>query len=211
MMSKKNDNGYEIAPISPGWIKKRVPDSYADDVLKDLVLFYVINTPCTDLSSSGLPLSYYGWGNDVWKKGKLKAALFDIAGLSIDKSSDVDKVKTRRFCVAHKTNEMKVCCKSTDLSKGFHKKRDIERIAMYKGKYNEFLSICYHIRNAFAHGRLAMYDYNDGNDIIFVLEDGVKKNGEFQVRSRMILKKSTLKQWMDIIKSGKLPEPSTKE
>lgn len=68
------------------------------------------------------------------------------------------------------------------------------------------MSICYHIRNAFAHGRLAMYDYKNCEDIVFVLEDGVKKNGEFQVRSRMVLKKSTLIKWMQILKSGTYPE-----
>ena len=65
-MSKKEENGFELSPISPGWIKKKVPDSYADDILKELVLFYVINTPCTNLSSSGLSLSYYGWNNCLW-------------------------------------------------------------------------------------------------------------------------------------------------
>lgn len=38
-----NNNGYVIASLTPGWIKKRVPDNYADDVLKDLIMFYVIN------------------------------------------------------------------------------------------------------------------------------------------------------------------------
>ena len=75
-----------------------------------------------------------------------------------------------------------------------------------KGRYNEFLSICYHIRNAFAHGRLAMYGYKNGSDIVFALEDGVKKKGKFEVRSRMILKKSTLKKWMEILKSGRYPD-----
>lgn len=194
-MSKKEENGFELSPISPGWIKKKVPDSYADDILKELVLFYVINTPCTNLSSSGLSLSYYGWNNNVWKKNDLKNTLFKVANLE----------RNITFVVAHKTNEMKACCKKVNLSKGFHKERDIERIAIYKGQYNEFLSICYHIRNAFAHGRLAMFDYNNGQDVVFVLEDGLKKNGEFQVRSRMILKKSTLKKWMDIIKNGSIP------
>lgn len=50
-----------------------------------------------------------------------------------------------------------------------------------------------------------MYDYENGKDIVFALEDGIKKNGEFQVRSRMILRKSTLIKWMNILKSGKLP------
>ncbi len=189
------DSGYEISPMNPGWIKKRVPPEYADDSLKDLIMFFVINTPCTDLSSSSIELSNYGWGKDIWKNEKLKKALFQIAGIE----------RGSTFVVARKTNEMKSVCEKASLKKNFHKKRDKERIAIFKGRYNEFLSICYHIRNSFAHGRLAMYDCENGNNIMFVLEDGVKKNGEFQVRSRMILKKSTLIQWMNILKSGKLP------
>ncbi|MDD5905751.1 MAG: hypothetical protein PUC60_03940 [Clostridiales bacterium] len=190
------DSGYEISPMNPGWIKRRVPDEYADDSLRDLIMFFVINTPCTDLSSSSIDLCDYGWGKDIWKNEKLKKALFQIAGIE----------RGSTFVVAQKTNEMKSVCEKASLKKNFHKSRDIERIAIFKGRYNEFLSICYHIRNAFAHGRLAMYDYENGKDIVFVLEDGVKKNGEFQVRSRMVLKKSTLIKWMLILKSGIYPE-----
>ena len=189
-----NNNGYVIASLTPGWIKKRVPDNYADDVLKDLIMFYVINTPCDDLSSSGIKLTEYGWGKDVWKNDRLKNYLFSIAGLE------------RNSSFASKTDEMKAICEKTSLKKDFHKNRGKERIAIYKGRYNEFLSICYHIRNAFAHGRLAMYGYKNGSDIVFALEDGVKKKGKFEVRSRMILKKSTLKKWMEILKSGRYPD-----
>ena len=191
-----NNNGYVIASLTPGWIKKRVPDNYADDVLKDLIMFYVINTPCDDLSSSGIKLTEYGWGKDVWKNDRLKNYLFSIAGLERNSS----------FAVASNTDEMKAICEKTSLKKDFHKNRGKERIAIYKGRYNEFLSICYHIRNAFAHGRLAMYGYKNGSDIVFALEDGVKKKGKFEVRSRMILKKSTLKKWMEILKSGRYPD-----
>jgi hypothetical protein len=62
------------------------------------------------------------------------------------------------------------------------------------------MAVFYHIRNALAHGRLAMYKY--GKDIIFVLEDGIKSGDRFQVRSRMVLKKSTLLKWIDILESG---------
>ncbi len=125
------DNGYEIAPISPGWIKKRVPDNYADNDLRDLIIFFVINTPCTDLSSSGIGLNEYGWGKDIWKNERLKKCLFDIAGIERNSS----------FAVAHNANEMKDTCKKTSLKKSFHKSRDRERIAIYKGRYNEFISI----------------------------------------------------------------------
>lgn len=193
------DKGYEISPMNPGWIKKRVPDSYADDDLKDLIMFFVINTPCVNLSSSGINLSEYGWGKDIWKNDRLKKILYDIPGIKRGSS----------FVVAQKSSEMKSACERASLKKGFHRKRDTERIVIFKGNYNEFLSICYHIRNSFAHGRLAMYDFKNGEDIIFVLEDGVKKNGEFQVRARMVLKKSTLLNWMKILKSGKYPNIGT--
>ncbi len=190
------DNGYEITSMNPGWIKRRVPDKYIDDDFKDLILFFVINTPCTELSSSSISLSAYGWDEDVWKNEKLKKALFKIAGIE----------RGSTFVVAQKASEMKSICEKASLKKNFTKTRDKERIAIFKGRNNEFLSICYHIRNAFAHGRFAMYDDESRNDVVFVLEDGVKKNGEFQVRSRMILKKSTLVHWMNILKSGKLPD-----
>lgn len=123
-----------------------------------------------------------------------KNALFDIAGIKRNSS----------FVVTHRVDEMKAACEKASLKKNFHKSRSQERIVIFKGRYNEFLSICYHIRNAFAHGRLAMYGCENGKDVVFALEDGVKKNGEFQVRSRMILKKSTLIRWMNILKSGEL-------
>jgi hypothetical protein len=189
------NSGYETAPINPGWIKKRVPDSYADNDLRDLIMFYVINTPCTDLSSSSISLSEYGWAKDIWKNEKLKSTLLGIAGLK----------RNSTLVVAHKADEMKAACEKASMKKNFHKNRSKERIVIFKGRYNEFLSICYHIRNAFAHGRLAMYDCENGKDIVFALEDGIKKKGEFYVRSRMILKKSTLIKWMLILKSGEFP------
>ena len=72
---KKEEKGFVISTINPGWIKKKVPDSYADDDLRRIVLFYVINTPCLELSSSGLPLTSYGWSKKVWQTAALKNSL----------------------------------------------------------------------------------------------------------------------------------------
>ena len=46
--------------------------------------------------------------------------------------------------------------------------------------------------------------YKHGEDIVFVLEDGVKKGDKFQVRSRMVLRKRTLLKWIEIIEKGPL-------
>lgn len=182
--------GYEIASLNPGWIKRKVPDAYADDGLKRIVLFYVINTPCSDLSSSSIPMTEYGWGKDVWKNDKLKNQLLKVAKLE----------RKKTFVAVKRTDEMKAACKSIKMPKGFQKDRSQEKIVFYKpSRYSEFLAVFYHIRNSLAHGRLAMYPIDGEKDIMFVLEDGIKKNGAFQVRSRMILKKSTLLSWIDLI------------
>ena len=192
-MKKKKmhvEKGRETAPINPGWIKKKVPDSYADDDLKRIVLFYVINTPCTALSSSGIPLTEYGWPKDIWRKPALKQLLFDIAKLEYKKT----------FFPVNKTDETKNACEQAKMKKGFHNDRSVEKIVVYRNSgYNDFMSVLYHIRNAFAHGRLAMYEVENSEDIVFVLEDGVKRNNIYYVRARMILKKSTLIKWIDIL------------
>ncbi len=185
-----NRNGREFSPKNPGWLSTKVPESYNDNDLMRIIMFYVINTPCTDLSAKGIPLSVYGWSGTIWKNDKLKNRLFDIANLKRKES----------FIIVKRLNEMKDACKKANLSKGFQKDRSQERIVIYKpSKYNEFLAICYHIRNSLAHGRLAMYPIKNSHDIMFVMEDGVARNSSFEVRARMILKKSTLLKWIDIL------------
>lgn len=196
-MAKKK--GYEIVPINPGWIKGRVPSSYNDESLMRIIMFYVINTPCEDLSTRSISVRSYGWSGNVWKKGKLKKSLFEVAGLKAGEN----------FISVKKIDEMKSTCTNAKMGKGFHKDRSEERIVIYKpSRYNEFLAICYHIRNSLAHGRLAMYPIANSEDIMFALEDGVrlKYDNKFQVRARMILKKSTLLKWIEIIEKGKLDE-----
>lgn len=138
-------------------------------------------------------MSDYGWDNKVWKDGKLRKLLFSFA--------DLEKNKT--LFVGEKLSEMKSVFEKAKMKKGFHQKRDSEKIAFYiTSKYpNEMMSILKHIRNSFAHGRLAMYECGK-DDVMFVLEDGVPKSTYFQVRSRMIIKKSTLLKWIDIITAG---------
>lgn len=189
----KGNEKYEIAPLNPGWIKKKVPDSYADDGLKKIILFYVINTPCVKESSSGIPLSDYGWDKNVWRKTNLRNKLLSIASLE----------KNKTLFVGEKLADMKSVFEKAKMKKGFHKNREIEKMSFYKtSKYpSEMMSIFQHIRNSLAHGRLAMYECCK-DDIMFVLEDGVPKSTHFQVRSRMIIKKSTLLKWIDIITAG---------
>lgn len=68
---------------------------------------------------------------------------------------------------------------------------------------NQFLSVFYHLRNAFAHCRINMIDYED--ECIFILEDIVpnqKNEHKQKLSARMIIRKSTLLKWIDIIEEG---------
>lgn len=66
-------------------------------------------------------------------------------------------------------------------------------------------SVCRHIRNAFAHGRIAVKQI-DGEPIVFLEDGGVPRNVEYEgnekpggqlleVRFRMVVKLSTLESW----------------
>ena len=185
-------NGLVIAPRSPEWIENRALQDVVDEEFIELLVFYVINTPCKDSSARGIECTKYGWDEKMWLQTFPRQYLYGIANLS-----------KKTFGVAKRIDEMKEACKKTDLEDNFFAKTEIERIAFYKDG-NEFLSICSHIRNAFAHGRFAIL--KNGEDEIFIMEDGISKRGNFQVRARMILKKSTLLSWMQTLQAGKCPE-----
>lgn len=191
----KRPSSCELSTMNPGWIHKVIEPQNYDEEYKRILQFYVVNTPCEKLSTSSLPLSHYGWGSKVWKNDELKKKLFEVAGLC----------RETTFVVAKTLEEMKSSFEKTSLKKHFHSDRDTERVAVYKSNYNEFLAICYHIRNSLAHGRFQMYT-NSSNEVVFAMEDGIKQRDKFEVRSRMILKKSTLIKWIDILERNDMEE-----
>lgn len=180
---------YLETPINAGWVNKRIPESKLDREFWDIYTFFVLYTICEGPSYKGVPIRQYGWGSKVWKTTELKNALYNVADLR----------REGTLCFAKNKEEMRNACKKTLLSDGFHKNRDVEKIAAYKGKDNEIICICRHIRNSFAHGRFMVYENHDGDDV-FIFEDGVKNNGKLQIRARMVLKKATLLRWIQIIK-----------
>lgn len=189
-ISKKN-SGYEITNLNPGWIKTVVPKDFNEIKLNRIIWFYVIHTICTDLSANGISINKYGWDKKVWIKEKLKKSLYSIGNLE----------KNRNLYKAKNQQDMKNVCEICNLKRNFCKIRDEERIAFATvKKYNEILSIFYHIRNALAHGRIAIMK-NSNKEIVYFLEDGKKKDGKFIVTARMVLKEKTLISWIDIIEN----------
>ena len=87
-----------------------------------------------------------------------------------------------------------------DLISSFPSNIAKERICIYDCKNNQFMSVFFHIRNAFAHGRFDFRALND--EEYYILEDVQKDKDCLKVSARMILKKRTLLNWMDIIEGG---------
>ena len=75
-----------------------------------------------------------------------------------------------------------------------------ERICVANNKKNQFMSVFYHIRDAFAHGRFYIIEVDKQK--IIVMEDVAPRGRPLIVTGRMILRKQTLLKWIEIINGG---------
>lgn len=175
---------------NPEWLNWLAPDRFNDKDLFRIVIFFVFHSPCAQLSAMRKTLLEYGW-TAPWKKPyylnkQLRQAASNYELLFSAKGYD----------------EMDVALEKADLNATFPSDLSRERICIYDNQGNQFLSVFYHIRNAFAHCRLNMVDI-DG-ECVFILEDvQPKKNtDQLKVSARMILRKSTLLKWIELIENG---------
>lgn len=174
----------------PKWINWIAPDRFNDKDLFRIVIFFVFHSPCANLSSMRKTLSEYGW-NTPWKKPYyLNRQLRQAA-------SNYEIIYS-----AKGYNEMDRALEKAALKENFPSDFSHERICIYDNQGNQFLSVFYHIRNAFAHCRLNMVDA-DG-ECVFALEDVQPNNNSdcLKVSARMILRKSTLLKWIELIENG---------
>lgn len=175
---------------NPDWIRWIAPEHFNEQDLFKIVIFFVFHSPCSNLSSMGKTLDEYGW-SAPWRKPYYlnkqlrQASLYELVVYS-----------------AKGYNEMDVALEKADLKETFPSDFSRERICIYDNQGNQFLSVFYHIRNAFAHCRLNMVDV-DG-DCVFIFEDvqPKKNSNQLKVSARMILRKSTLLKWIDLIENG---------
>lgn len=173
----------------PEWLEWIAPESFEDKELFKIVTFYLFHCPSEKSSYMRKSLKDYGW-NTPWRKPyKLNEQLKRATN------------NERLIYSSQTIKEMDKALEKAQLDKNFPNDTELEKICIYNCKKNQFESIFYHIRNAFAHCRLNMKEQN--KECIFILEDGKPKNDkQFIVTARMIIKKSTLLKWMDIIENG---------
>ena len=175
---------------NPSWIDWIVPERFNDQDLFKIVIFFVFHSPCANLSTMSKSLSDYGW-NTPWRKP-----------YCLNKQLRQTASTYNLIFSAKGYDEMEVALEKADLKDAFPSDFSRERICIYDNQGNQFLSVFYHFRNAFAHCRLNMVDV-DG-ECVFILEDvQPKKNAEpLKVSARMILRKSTLLNWIELIENG---------
>lgn len=169
------------------WI---VPERFNDAELYRIVTFFVFHCPCKNVSAMGKSLAEYGW-NAPWKKPFHLNKQLKQASTSQKSLFSISDYK--------KTEEALEECGMKD---DFPKNIDSEKVFFYDSEKNQFMSVFRHIRNSFSHGRLNMIDF-DG-DCIFIFEDVTSKQNKAGVKlsARMILRKSTLLKWIEIIEGG---------
>ena len=172
---------------SSEWLEWIAPTRFNNPELFRIVIFYVFHSPSDGLSAMHKSLHEYGW-SEPWKKPQyLNRKLKDLS--------------TNEFLLfsADKYKNMKAELEKANLLNNFPMIDGTERICILNNKKNQFMSVFYHLRNAFAHCRLNMVDVSgEENDYFFILEDVYRD----RVSARMILRKSTLLKWINLIEGG---------
>lgn len=181
---------YITTERNPNWINWISSDNFNDSDLFRIVIFFVFHSPCENISSMGKSISEYGW-SAPWKKPWYLNRQFRQVASNYEILYSADAYSA-----------MDAALQKAELKDNFPSDFSRERICIYNNQKNQFLSVFYHIRNAFAHCRLNMVDV-DGECVI-AFED-VQPNGksdDLKVSARMILRKSTLLKWIELIEKG---------
>lgn len=168
----------------PKWLKIQNFKELFDKDLEEIITFFVFHAPCNNQSAMQKTLADYGW-NAPWR-------------LPYKLNSQLKQASTNFNLIfsANNYNNMEKALIKSDLYEKFPSDLKKERICIYDKMGNQFMSIFYHIRDAFAHGRFNIFDVD--NEQVFVMEDQFRK----KVSARMIIKKQTLLNWIYIIENG---------
>ena len=135
-----------FASRNASWLQWIVPERFNDSDLFKIVTFFVFHSPCPELSSMGRSLSEYGW-TAPWKKPYYLNRQLRQAATNYN-----------LIYSANGYDAMESALEKAWLKDNFPSDYSSERISIYDNQSNQFLSVFYHLRNAFAHcWRLYIY------------------------------------------------------
>ena len=187
-MAKRPPNEELVfSDFNADWLNTPSPFNELDNEWIRIIVFFVFHIPVRGVSARGTTLSAFHWG----EKSKtndfklLKARLVSCAGMEDGRFKSVDKWE-----------EMRTALSDNNLM-WFPGNGHNVRVTFRNDKGGVCESLCNHIRNSFAHGRLAFFVYDD--ETYIALED---IDNKYTVTARMILTKNILLRWMEIIQAG---------
>lgn len=170
---------------------ERIPlEQYGQKDVIRIITFFVFHSPCPGVSAQGKTLAEYGWHNSRNSPYYLNKQLKKVA------------TELSLFVPVGIRGNMETILQNNGCDKEFPPNSSMEAALFYDSDRNQFLSLFRHIRNAFAHGLVRFGKV--GRETAFILED-VKINKakkERIVTARIVLRKSTLLKWIDIIEAG---------
>ena len=189
MAKKKRDDrsfeDYIVVNENEEWLRRPINKDFCDNDLMRIVLFYVLHSPCKQGSYSRINLEDFGWKNP-WHSTRFKSLLDDIPNFSSDS-----------FLYTETQKGFKALWESANLADNFFDENGKEyAVFSYAGESNSHLDLIHHIRNALAHGRFTARKYN--REFYIYMEDVRQIDSRFVVNARIILKKKTLIEWIDI-------------
>lgn len=195
MFSQIESEGFVLVEHKPNWVNE---SDYAliAPYAEKLYRFYVLENPVDRLSAHCVGLAERGW-ESPWKYPEhLNRKIKDASNsahlfFSAARLEDVeDALKRAGLLEAHEIPEYETAC-------------------FFNSERNQVMSCFCHIRNSFCHGRFKAFARN--GEPWLALEDkstqGVKGKDGKKLSARMVLRLSTLLQWIDIVEGG--PERSS--
>lgn len=189
MAKNQNDrdisNKYIVVSENEEWLQRPISQKFCDEDFLRIVLFYVLHSPCKKSSYSRVNLEDYGWKNP-WHKEKFKEI--------IDGKANFNE-KSFRFTSAHK--DFKTLWIETEKPDNFYDEISEEfAVFSHAGESNPHLDMLHHIRNSLAHGRFTVKKHN--KEFYIFMEDVREVYNQLAVNARIVLKKKTLLNWIDI-------------
>ena len=175
---------------SPQWLIETPIEEYDEDFIK-IIVFFQFHAPVPGQSARCRTLEEYGWGTP-WKKP------YWLNRQLRQNSSNYNLLFT-----APSKSYMEENLERADLRENFPSDLGRERICVADNKRNQFMSVFYHIRNALAHGRFYITEFEEHR--LIVMEDVSPESGSKAVSARMIIRINTLLAWITLIENGERP------
>ena len=192
-----------FSPLRPDWLNDIDGVGYDEDFWS-IIKFYLLCSLCDGQSWKG----YSMHGSYLWKKHPWSPSHYlkdkIIRAIWGDEKPKLYMSKTRALY------EGKIYGKNLDGN--FTHNITTQRAgyvmsSTVKSNENEIMSLLYHIRNGFAHGRYGFAALENDDYMVF-LEDGKENGDQYEVTARIAIKKSSLLAIKEIIINGPSEEPN---